>query len=55
MGCLRVSDLGERGLVERLLGFLSPGPSPLPPWEDASAFSLGDGRCVVVNTECPRG
>ncbi|MBN2333954.1 thiamine-phosphate kinase [Candidatus Bathyarchaeota archaeon] len=59
----RVSDIGERKLVERVMSHLTRMPGmPIPFWDDASAVSLGDGRALVANidmlvweTDIPRG
>ena len=48
----RVSDVGERALIQRIMKHLTPLPGmPIPFWDDASALSLGDGRALVVNTD----
>jgi len=48
----RVSDIGERGLIERMMRHLTRMPGmPIPFWDDASALSLGDGRALVINTD----
>ena len=48
----RVSDVGERSLIQRIMKHLTPMPGmPIPFWDDASALSLGDGRALVVNTD----
>ncbi|MCW4011816.1 MAG: thiamine-phosphate kinase [Candidatus Bathyarchaeota archaeon] len=48
----RVSDVGERTLIQRIMKQLTPMPGmPIPFWDDASALSLGDGRALVVNTD----
>lgn len=48
----KVSDIGERALIERIIKHITPMPGmPIPFWDDASAVSLGDGRSIVVNTD----
>jgi thiamine-monophosphate kinase len=48
----KVSDIGERELIERVMGHLTKMPGmPIPFWDDASALSLGDGRALVANTD----
>jgi len=48
----KVSDIGERRLIERMMLHLTRMPGmPIPFWDDASAISLGDGRALVVNTD----
>ncbi|MCW4051327.1 MAG: thiamine-phosphate kinase [Candidatus Bathyarchaeota archaeon] len=48
----KVSDIGERRLIERIMRHLTPMPGmPIPFWDDASALSLGDGRALVINTD----
>jgi thiamine-monophosphate kinase len=59
----KVSDIGERRLIERMMLHLTRMPGmPIPFWDDASALSLGDGRAMVINmdmlvweTDIPRG
>ena len=51
-GMSKVSDIGERSLIERMMLYLSRMPGmPIPFWDDASALSLGDGRALVINTD----
>jgi thiamine-monophosphate kinase len=48
----KVSDIGERRLIERMMRHLTKMPGmPIPFWDDASALSLGDGRALVINTD----
>ncbi len=48
----KVSDVGERRLIERMMFHLTRMPGmPIPFWDDASALSLGDGRAMVINTD----
>ena len=48
----KVSDIGERRLIERMVRHLTRMPGmPIPFWDDASAISLGDGRALVINTD----
>ena len=48
----RVSEIGERALIQRVMKHLTPMPGmPIPFWDDASALSLGDGRAMVINTD----
>ncbi len=48
----KVSDIGERRLIERVMLHLTQMPgAPIPFWDDASALSLGDGRALVINTD----
>ena len=48
----KVSDIGERKLIERMMRHLTKMPGmPIPFWDDASALSLGDGRALVINTD----
>ena len=48
----KVSDIGERKLIERMMSHLTQMPGMLIPfWDDASAFSLGDDRALVINTD----
>lgn len=48
----KVSDVGERGLIERMMVKLTQMPDmPLPFWDDASALDMGDGRALVINTD----
>ncbi|HUV54380.1 MAG TPA: thiamine-phosphate kinase [Candidatus Krumholzibacteriaceae bacterium] len=48
----KVSDIGERRLIERMMRHLTQMPGmPIPFWDDASAISLGDGRALVINTD----
>ena len=48
----RVSEIGERGLIQQIMKHLTPMPGmPIPFWDDASALSLGDGRALVINTD----
>ena len=48
----KVSDIGERSLIQRIMKHLTPMPDmPIPFWDDASALSLGDGRAIVINTD----
>jgi len=48
----KVSDIGERRLIERMMLHLTRMPGmPIPFWDDASALSLGDGRALVINTD----
>jgi thiamine-monophosphate kinase len=48
----KVSDVGERGLIERMLDKLTRMPDmPLPYWDDASAIEIGEERVLVVNTD----
>ena len=48
----RVSEIGERGLIQQIMKHLTPMPGmPIPFWDDASALSLGDGRAIVINTD----
>ena len=48
----KVSDIGERRLIERMMRHLTQMPGmPIPFWDDASALSLGDGRALVINTD----
>ncbi len=48
----KVSDVGERRLIERMMLHLTRMPGmPIPFWDDASALSLGDGRAMVINTD----
>lgn len=48
----KVSDIGERSLIERMMIHLSRMPGmPIPFWDDASALSLADGRALVINTD----
>jgi len=48
----KVSDIGERSLIERMMLHLSRMPGmPIPFWDDASALSLGDDRALVINTD----
>jgi thiamine-monophosphate kinase len=48
----KVSDIGERRLIERMMLHLTQMPGmPIPFWDDASALSLGDGRALVINTD----
>jgi thiamine-monophosphate kinase len=48
----RVSDIGERNLIQQIMKQLTPMPDmPIPFWDDASAISLGDGRVIVINTD----
>ena len=45
-------ELGERGLIERILRLITPLPSnPLPPWEDASALELHDDLVALLKTD----
>jgi len=47
-----VGDVGERGLIERMLKHITPMPGmPIPFWDDVMALSLGDGRAAVFNTD----
>jgi thiamine-monophosphate kinase len=47
-----VGDIGERKLIEIMLGHLTPMPEmPVPFWDDVMAVGLGDGRAVVLNTD----
>ena len=47
-----VGDVGERKLIEIMLGHLTPMPGmPVPFWDDVMAVGLGDGRAVVLNTD----
>jgi thiamine-monophosphate kinase len=49
---MKVSDIGERRLIERMMRHLTQMPGmPIPFWDDASALSLGDGRALVINTD----
>ena len=49
---IRVSDVGERGLIERMMRRLTQMPDmPLPFWDDVSALDMGDGRALVINTD----
>ena len=48
----RISDIGERGLIEKIMKKLTQMPDmPLPFWDDASALDLEDGRALVINTD----
>ena len=48
----KVSDIGERRLIERMMRHLTKMPGmPIPFWDDASAISLGDSRTLVINTD----
>ena len=45
-------ELGERGLIERILRLITPLPSnPLPPWEDASALELHGDLVALLKTD----
>ena len=45
-------ELGERGVIERILRLITPMPSnPLPPWEDASALRLQDDLIALLKTD----
>ena len=47
-----VGDVGERGLIERMLKHITPMPGmPIPFWDDVMALSLGDGKAAVFNTD----
>ncbi len=47
-----IADVGERGLITRIMKHLTVMPSmPVPNWDDVNAISLGDGRCVVLKTD----
>lgn len=47
-----VREVGERGLIEVILRYLTPMPgTPVPHWDDVMAVSLGDGRAAVLNTD----
>lgn len=51
-GMDKVSDIGERNLIERMMLHLTQMPGmTIPFWDDASALSLGDGRAMVINTD----
>jgi thiamine-monophosphate kinase len=48
----KVSDIGERMLIQRVMRHLTQMPNmPLPFWDDASALHVGDGRVAVINTD----
>jgi thiamine-monophosphate kinase len=48
----KVSDIGERALIQRIMKQITPMPEmPISFWDDASAVSLGDGRSIVINTD----
>jgi thiamine-monophosphate kinase len=48
----KVSDIGERALIQRIIKQITPMPEmPIPFWDDASAVSMGDGRSIVINTD----
>lgn len=47
-----VREVGERGLIELMMGLLTPMPeAPIPFWDDVSGFGLGDGRAVILKTD----
>jgi len=47
-----VGEVGERGLIERMLKHITPMPGmPIPFWDDVMALSLGDGKAAVFNTD----
>jgi len=48
----KVSEIGERALIQRIIKQITPMPGmPIPFWDDASAISLGDNRAIVINTD----
>ena len=47
-----VGEVGERALIEIMLGHITPMPgTPVPFWDDVMAVDLGDGRAAVLNTD----
>jgi thiamine-monophosphate kinase len=47
-----ISEIGERGLIEKIMNQFSVMPGmPVPFWDDISAVSLGDGRAVILKTD----
>jgi len=47
-----VGELGERRLIDLILGHLTPMPDmPVPFWDDVSAVPLGGGRAAILKTD----
>ena len=47
-----VGDVGERRLIELMMGHLTPMPGmPVPFWDDVSAVSLGEGKAAILKTD----
>lgn len=48
----RVSEIGERGLIEIMSKYFKQMPNMvLPFWDDASALKLCNGKALVINTD----